>query len=193
MWGKTPPASPPHTGIHYQKSFYFYHSVCLGRKRSRKNAYFGFHKIKTKRDRSCIRSIFLSQTQHLKHFFDRYSVDQRFGLGSAGLLHLWSTCCWPGSISHQLADNSFIGMSCDWLAIVSSKKCNWPYVTHHPGCKPELIYKVVATGLPRAAREGPVCSIFKCSTYTSSANVPPTKQGIWQSPDSRCRGIDTTT
>lgn len=125
---------------------------------------------------SYISQIFLSQTQHLKHLFAHSSVDQQFGLGSADTIHLWSTCCCSDPIMCQLADNSLIGMSCGCLSTASSKKSNWSYVTHHPASKPELIHIVVVTGLPRAAREGPVCYIFEGSTCITCANVPLAEQ-----------------
>lgn len=61
----------------------------------------------------------------------------------------------------QGADTSITGMSGSRLAAGRVKGGNWPDATHQPAGKPKFVDKPVATGLPRAAREGPVHGTFQ--------------------------------
>lgn len=90
----------------------------------------------------------------------------------------------------QLADNSIIGISCSCLALGRGKEGNWPYVTHHPAGKFNLVYMLLAPGLPRAAREGPVHDTFQGSSCITCANVLLAKQVTWPSPESRHKEMD---
>lgn len=56
----------------------------------------------------------------------------------------------------QRADQSITGMPGSGLAVGRGEGGNWPYATHHPAGKPKFVDMPVATGFPKAAREGPV-------------------------------------